>query len=138
MYRIYKQRADILKTEEKYDAEKTNLPRKTIIEDEFEKTLKNEVSILETKMKVGYSTLRRLAIKLRSRKFSQEKKLENLKFCKDYLKRFVSEKEIQFTKRKSNQIKFSEKELKELRKPIDQFLAEKGFEKNRVFNLGRR
>ena len=140
--RINEHREEILKTKEEYDLGKrnlprSNLPRKTKIEDEFEETLKIEVSKLESKMKIGYSTLRRLAMKIRSRQFGQDEKLKNLKFSKPYLKRFVSEKKLMFTKRKSNQIKFSEKELKELRKPIDQFLFEKGFKKDRCFNLGR-
>ena len=137
MYRINEQRAAILNTKEEYDEGKNNLPRKTAIEDEFEKTLKNEVSKLESKMKIGYSTLQRLAMKLRSRQFSQEEKLKNLKFSKKYLRRFVAEKKLNFTRRKSNQIKFSEKELAKLRKPIDKFLSEKGFKKDRCFNLGK-
>ena len=137
LYRINDQRAEILKTEEVYDSGRSHLPRKTDIEDEFEKTLKIEVSKLESQMKIGYSTLRRLAMKLRSRQFSQEEKLKKLKFSRTYLKRFVSKNEISFTKRKSKQIKFSEEELKELRKPIDQFISEKGFKKDRCFNLGK-
>ena len=138
LYKIYERREEILKTEVDYDSGRSNLSRKTDIEDEFEKTLKIEISKLESKMKIGYSTLRRLALKIRSRQFGQEEKLKRMKFSKTYLKRFVSENNISYTKRKSNQIKFSQKELKELRKPIDQFLSEKGFEKDRCFNLGRR
>ena len=45
----------------------------------------------------------------------------------------VKEKEISFTKRKSNQKKFSNEELNELRKPINDVLSR--FPMNRIINM---
>ena len=135
MYRINEQRSKILNHDQ--NCARKNLSRKTDIENEFEAALKDEIRKLESKMKIGFSTLKKLAEKLRARKFPDDEKLRKFKFSKPYLKRFASDQKVMFTKRKSNQIKFSEQELKELRKPIDQLLLDQGFTKNRVINLGR-
>ena len=134
MHRINQQRAELLKYDQ--NCSRKNLSRKTDIENEFEAALKEEIRKLESKMKIGYSTLKKLAEKLRAKEFGDDEKLRKLKFCKPYLKRFTSDHKVVFTQRKSSQIKFSKEELEELRKPIDQFLSEQGFTKNRVINLG--
>ena len=103
------------------------------VKENFENDLKTEVAKLEGKMKIGWSTMKRLALKLRSKKYNDCEELKKYKFCKNYLKRFVKEKEITFTRRKSNQKKFSVEELNELRKPINEVLSR--FPINRVINM---
>ena len=66
--------------------------------------------------------IRRLAIQVRSRRFPDSEKLKKLKFSRYYLRRLARYQGIMFTTRRSNQVKKTEEELKELRKPIDDFL----------------
>ena len=131
LYNIYKDRhrlltADLPKT-------KTNIYVFNEVKENFENDLKNEVGKLEEKMKIGWSTMKRLALKLRLKKYNDCEELKKFKFCKNYLRRFVKEKEISFTKRKSNQKKFSNEELNELRKPINELLSR--FPINRIINM---
>ena len=103
------------------------------IKEKFENDLKDEVGKLEGKMKIGWSTMKKLALKLRLKKYNDSEELKKLKFCKNYLKRFVKVNEITFTRRKSNQKKFTTEELVELRKPINEVLSR--FPINRVINM---
>ena len=114
---------------------KTNLKNNTSVKTIFENDLKSEIGKLEGKMKIGKSTLKRLAEKIRSRRYSDSQELKNMKFSKPYLQRFTAEQHVNYTKKSSNQIKKTPEELEELRKPINDLLAEKGFTKDRVINL---
>ena len=67
--------------------------------------------------------------------FNDVDDLKKLKFSKWWLKKFTKEHKIIYTKRKSNQIKFTDQELVTLREPIDKWLLENGFSKDRVCNL---
>ena len=95
--------------------------------------MKEEIGKLEGQMKIGYSTVKALAGKLRSRRHSECEKLKKLKFSKNWIKRFMREHKITKTHRKSNQKKVSKEELVELRKPINDILSR--FDKNRVINI---
>ena len=50
------------------------------------------------------------------------------------MRRLAKYQQIMFTTRRSNQVKKTEDELKELRKPIDELIAKNGFDKNRLMN----
>ena len=106
---------------------------KKSIKTEFEEDLRNEILKLEGKMKIGNSTIRSLAKKLRSRNFPDSEELKKLKFSRPYIKRFTNENKIHYTTRKSNQAKVTKEELEELRRPINEILAR--FPKNRICNL---
>ena len=125
-----------LKVTQNEKLRKTNLKNneyKKPIKIEFEDELKKEIMKLEGKIKIGKSTIKNLAKKLRSRKFPNSEELKNIKFSYNYLKRFTVEKKLIHTRRKSNQVKISEDELKNLRRPINEILAK--FPKNRICNL---
>ena len=118
-----------------HENQRKNISRRKKIEEDFEDALKKEAAKLEVKMKVGLSTLKVLGTKLRAKMFSDSEELKKLKFSKPYLKRFTRDHQMSYTNRKSNQIKFTENELKDLRKPIDKILLDHGFTQNRVINL---
>lgn len=125
-----------LKTTRDETLPKTNLKNneyKNPIKIEFEEELKKEIIKLEGKMKIGKSTIRALAKKLRFRRFPDSEELKKLKFSKQYVKRFALENDLTFTKRKSNQEKITKDKLEDLRKPINEILAR--FPKNRICNL---
>ena len=50
------------------------------------------------------------------------------------MRRLARYQGIMFTTRRSNQIKKTKEELKELRKPIDDFLEKHGFDKDHIAN----
>ena len=131
MYNIYNNRHKLLA--KNLPKTRTNIYNINKIKQKFENDMKSEVQKLEGKMKIGYSTLRSLAKKLRLKKYNDCEKLKNMKFSKPYLQKFVRTNEITFTRRKSNQTKFSKEELIELRKPINELLSE--FPINRVINM---
>ena len=58
-----------------------------------------------------------------------------MKFHKSWLKQFVKEYKITYTKRKSNQKKFTKAELVTLREPINKLLLDNGFRPDRVINM---
>ena len=111
----------------------SNIWERNEVKENFELDMKNEVAKLEGKMKIGWSTLKSLGKKLRLKKYNDSEELKKMKFSKGYLQRFVKEKEISFTRRKSNQKKFSTEEINELRKPINEVLS--GFPLNRIINM---
>ena len=68
-------------------------------------------------------------------RFNEDEDLKKMKFHKWWLKKFTKEHKVTFTKRKSNQKKFTEEELATLRDPINKLLLENGFRPDRVINL---
>ena len=131
LYNIYKDRHKLLAA----DLPKTRCRINALneVKETFENDMKDEIGKLEGKMKIGWSTMKRLALKLRLKKYNDCEELKNFKFSKNYLKRFVKEYEVTFTRRKSNQKKFSKEELNELRKPINELLSR--FPMNRIINM---
>ena len=67
-------------------AKKTNIIQKTgHLKAEFEAEVKEEIGKLEGQMKIGWTTITKIAEKVRVRKstFSENEKLKNLKFSKE-------------------------------------------------------
>ena len=63
---------------------------------DFESEVKKEIGNLEGQMKIGWTTMRRIAEKVRDKRFSNCSKLKNLRFTKEtfeisrYLGRFFN------------------------------------------------
>ena len=125
--------ASDLETTQRSIYPKTNIRKRTDLQKRFDNDMKEEISKLEGQMKIGWSTLRCLGKHLRAKKYPDEEELKKLKFSKFYLKPFTKRINANFTRRKSNQIKISNEQLNELRKPINAQLS--GFSKDRVINM---
>lgn len=72
-------------------SKKTNLLKKTgSPKTNFESEVKEEIGKLEGQMKIGKRTIRKIAEKIRAKKYSDCPELKNLKFSKETFKKVTS------------------------------------------------
>ena len=65
-------------------SKQTNIKKKTgSLKADFEAEVKTEIGKLEGKMKIGWSTMKKIAEKVRTRNYSDASELKNLKFTKE-------------------------------------------------------
>ena len=67
-------------------SKKTNLkPKNSFIKAGFETEIKEEIGKLEAQMKIGWTTITKIAEKLRAKRYSTNEELKKLKFSKEII-----------------------------------------------------